>query len=75
MARRDMEDIVAEAKKRRAKYLKEWTKVHAEGMTLVKFARLHGMTGERMGQHLKKARIDLEKRTRGAISAMDVLRG
>jgi predicted AlkP superfamily pyrophosphatase or phosphodiesterase len=54
-----MEDIVAEAQKRRAKFLKEWEKVKAK-MTLVKFGRLHGMTGERMGQHIKKARLEAQ---------------
>ena len=58
MARRDMEDIVSEAKKRRAKFLKEWEAASEKGITLVKFARLHGMTGERMGQLLKKATKD-----------------
>ena len=61
MARRDMEDIMAEAKKRRAKFFREWTKAKAKGMTLVKFGRLYGMTGERMGQLLKKARSEAGK--------------
>lgn len=60
MVRRDMEDIVADARKRRAKYLKEWERAKSRGMTLVKFGRLNGMTGEAMGQHLKKARLDIE---------------
>ena len=58
MARREMAEIVAEAKKRRTKYLRAWEKAKAKGMTLVKFGHLHGMTGERMGQHIKKARQD-----------------
>jgi hypothetical protein len=60
MARRDMEDIVAEAQKRRARFLREWEKAKAKGMTLVKFGRLNGMTGERMGQHIKKARLEAQ---------------
>lgn len=57
MARKEMAIIVAEAKKRREKYLAEF---EASGMTLTKFAKKYKITGERMGQHIKKARADLE---------------
>ena len=58
MSRKEMSVIVAEAKKRRAKYLAEFT---SSGMTVVKFAKKYKITGERMGQLLKKAEMDLMK--------------
>lgn len=48
-----MREIVEEAKKRRAKFLKEFSKL---GITLDEFGAIHNMTGERMGQIIKKAR-------------------
>lgn len=55
MARKEMSVIVVEAKTRRAKYLVDFEK---SGMTLVKFAKKYKLTGERMGQIIKKARAD-----------------
>lgn len=55
MARKEMVVIVAAAKKRRAKYLVEFD---VSEMTLVKFAKKYKMSGERMGQLIKKARLE-----------------
>ena len=51
--RKRMREIVAEAKKRRAKFLKEFSKLN---ITLDEFGAIHNMTGERMGQMINKAR-------------------
>jgi chromosome segregation and condensation protein ScpB len=60
MARKEMSKIVADAKKRRAKLLLEFkmAELKEPGITLRKFAKPYKITGERMGQHLKKARED-----------------
>lgn len=55
MARKEMSVIVEAAKKRRAKYLVEWNALGSE-ITLVKFGKKYKISGERMGQLLKKAR-------------------
>lgn len=53
MSRKEMSQIIADAKKRRAKLLAEF---EASGMTLVKFGKKHKLTGERMGQLINKAK-------------------
>ena len=60
MARKEMSKIISDAKKRRAKYLLEFNiaQLKDPSITLRKFAKPYKMTGERMGQHLKKARQD-----------------
>lgn len=51
--RKRMREIMEEAKKRRARFLREFSKL---GITLDEFGAIHNMTGERMGQIIKKAR-------------------
>jgi DNA-directed RNA polymerase sigma subunit (sigma70/sigma32) len=61
MARKEMVKIVSDAKKRRAEILKEYTNAKAlnPDLTLRKFAKRYKLTGERIGQHLKKALEDI----------------
>ena len=52
----EMKDLIAEAKKRRAKYLAEQKKT---GCTTTKLAIKYKMTRARMSQLLKQAKEDL----------------
>jgi hypothetical protein len=53
----EMKVIKIKARKRRAKFLAEFTR---KGWTTTKFAALHGMTRARMSQILVKAKAEHE---------------
>jgi len=60
MARKEMSKIVADARKRRAKFLLEYkvAQLKDPDLTIRKFAKPYKITGERMGLILKKALAD-----------------
>ena len=59
MQRQSMSGIVAEAKKRRAKYLAEFEKKAT--WSIADYARFKNVDPTRMGQLLKKAKEDIAK--------------
>jgi len=64
MKRKPMSEIVAEAKKRRAKYLKDFKRYSK--ISIADFARKHNVEPTRMGQLLNKAKKEADNE--GALS-------
>lgn len=55
-----MREIVAEAKKRRAAYLKEYEKLEKQGITITEFAEMQNLSRANMSRLICKAREDRE---------------